>query len=120
MKENIIRVLKVEPQKPPEVVNLENTLPAMQKAVGGLIEIIEIESNVCILCNEEGKLIGLEPNRRFGNDILVGTFYITGADEKGNLTSLSDQQLQKYAARFAQPEVFNKDTIDPFLEFIKL
>jgi hypothetical protein len=36
MKEDNIRVLKVEPQKEPEVVTLKNDLESMQEAVGGL------------------------------------------------------------------------------------
>ena len=63
MKEDNIRVLKVEPQKEPEVVTLKNDLESMQEAVGGLIEIIDLSETACVLCNEEGKLNGLEGNR---------------------------------------------------------
>ena len=82
MKEKTIKVLKVEPKKLPEVCELENELDALQKAVSigadyqGLIEILYINERICILCNEEGKLIGLEPNRRIRNDILCGVFYV--------------------------------------------
>lgn len=34
------------------------------------------DDNACILCNEEGKLIGLEPNRRLGKDILISKLKI--------------------------------------------
>ena len=61
----------------------------------GLIEIIGIDDNVCILCNEEGKIIGLEPNRKFYNDILCGVFYVTGEDDDGNLASLSSDMQEK-------------------------
>ena len=77
MKENIITVLKVEPGKHPELCHLRNDLDALQKAVSigcdsqGLIEIIELEDGICLLCNEEGKLLGLEGNRKIGNDITM-------------------------------------------------
>lgn len=110
MKQKRIRVLKVEPGKEPTLVTLNNNLDDLQKAVSigapsqGLIEIITLEEDVCILCNEEGKLISeLKPNRRLGNDILVGTFYVTGQDRCGNLTTLSEAKMQKYAKLFEKP-----------------
>ncbi len=108
MKEKEIKVLKVSPCKAPEVVTLTNELEELQKAVSieadyvGLIEIIAIDDDICILCNEEGKLIGLPPNRRIGHDVICGTFYILGEDsEEGELTSLSDKDIEKYKAIFA-------------------
>lgn len=83
MTKRTIKVLKVEPHKRPEQVYLHTDLDSLQKAVSigcdaqGLIEIIPIERGVCLLCNDEGKLLGLEGNRRFGNDILTGVFYVT-------------------------------------------
>lgn len=65
MKEKKITVLMVEPHKNPTVTTLTNGLDALQKAVSigadyqGLIEIIGVEENVCILCNEEGKAMVL-------------------------------------------------------------
>ena len=109
MKQKRIRVLKVEPGKEPTLAMLNNNLDDLQKAVSigapsqGLIEIITLEEDVCILCNEEGKLIGLEPNRRLGKDILVGVFYVTGQNDEGDLTSLSESKMQKYAKLFEKP-----------------
>ena len=82
MKQKEITVLMVEPGEHPRVTTLKNNLDSLQKAVSigakgqGLIEIISLENGDCILCNEEGKLIGLEGNRRFGDDILTGVFYV--------------------------------------------
>ena len=110
MKEKIIKVLKVAPHSKPEEVVLNNTLEALQKAVSegadsvGLIEIIPLTDTASLLCNEEGKLIGLEPNRRIGHDIICGTFYVVGEDRHGNLTSLSAKDMDYYMNRFAVPE----------------
>ena len=77
-----ITVLMVEPGEHPRVTTLKNDLDSLQKAVSigaeqqGLVEIISLENGDCILCNEGGKLIGLEGNRRFGDDILTGVFYV--------------------------------------------
>ena len=43
------------------------------------------------------------PNRRFGNDILVGVFYVAGQDNDGNLRSLSEAKMQKYTKLFEKP-----------------
>ncbi len=106
MKEKKINVLMVEPHKPPCMVELNNDLDSLQKAVSigadeqGLIELVHLEDNVYILCNQEGKLIGLEPNRRLGNDILCGVFYVVADDEDGNLVSLTEVQQARYAQMF--------------------
>ena len=68
MKESVIKVLKVKPHEHPEVYMLKNTLEAMQEAVGGYIDIVGLDDNVCILLNDERILIGLEVNRRIGNN----------------------------------------------------
>lgn len=106
MKQKKIKVLMVAPHKPPCMVELNNDLDSLQKAVSigadeqGLIELVHLEDNVYILCNEEGKLIGLEPNRRLGEDILCGVFYVVADDEEGNLVSLTEAQKERYARMF--------------------
>ena len=107
----------VEPGNHPREVVIQNDLDSLQKAVSigadyqGLIEIIGIDDRVCILCNEEGKLIGLEGNRRFGDDIIAGVFYVVGEDGFGNLTSLPDAEMEKYRKLFWEPEVFSSDDV---------
>ena len=119
MKETTIKVLKVEPKKLPEVCELENELEALQKAVSigadytGLIEILYVNERICILCNEEGKLIGLEPNRRIRNDILCGVFYVTGQDKEGNLTSLTDDEIETFKSVFGVIEDISQDEVEP-------
>lgn len=70
-----MRVLMVEPGKEPFVTQIGNDLESLQKAVDGLIEVLYLEENVLIVCNEEGKCMGLEGNRRIDNgDIIAGAF----------------------------------------------
>ena len=110
MKEKEIKVLMVEPMKHPEVVLLENDLKGLQEAVGGLIEIINLEEKVCLLCNDEGKLIDLPGNRRIGDDIIAGVFYICGSDEE-DLCSLAEDKLEYYKDLFFEPEEFKQDEV---------
>ena len=112
MKESVIKVLKVKPHEHPEVYMLKNTLEAMQEAVGGYIDILGLDDNVCILLNDEGKLIGLEGNRRIGSDIIVGDFFVCGSDEEGNLASLNEEELDTYTKFFYEPQEFTKEEIE--------
>jgi len=59
-----ISVLLVEPNKYPKMIEIDDTLEAMQEVVGGDIEeYMPFEDEVAIICNEEGKVNGLSPNR---------------------------------------------------------
>lgn len=59
-----ITVLLVEPNKYPKITEIEDSLEAMQKIVGGNIEVYSpFNDEVAIICNEEGKMIGLPLNR---------------------------------------------------------
>ena len=121
MRERRIRVLKVEPGKHPEVTELDNDLDSLQKAVSigadaqGLIEILPLEEGACLLCNEEGKLIGLEGNRRVGDDIITGVFYVTGEDAEGNLSSLPTAQIEKYMDAFWNIEQYSQADVEKAL-----
>ena len=117
MKEKEITVVKVEPMKNPVIATLTNDLDSLQKAVSigadyqGLIEFVYLEDNVSILCNEEGKLIALEPNRRLGEDILCGVFYLVAEDKNGNLKSLTPAQQDRYLRMFWNPDIISNDDI---------
>jgi hypothetical protein len=117
MKEKEITTVKVEPMKEPVIACLKNDLDSLQKAVSigapeqGLIEFVWLEDNVSILCNEEGKLIGLEPNRRLGDDILCGVFYIVAENDEGELISLTDLQQERYSKMFRDPDLIFKDEV---------
>ena len=113
-----ITVLMVEPGKHPKVTTLKDDLDSLQKAVSigadyqGLIEFVSLGNGDCIMCNEEGKLIGLDGNRRLGNDILVGVFYIMSENEDGELLSLSEKKIKRYTELFWEPETFDRSDIE--------
>ena len=120
MKQKKIKVLMVEPGKHPIETELDNDLDSLQKAVSigtdyqGLIELIPVEpveSGVLILANEEGKLNGMEGNRKFGYDILCGVFYVCSEDDGGNPASLSEENMAKYKSRFWHPEFYTDDDV---------
>ena len=118
MKEKEITVVKVAPMKAPVIDTLVNDLDSLQKAVSigaseqGLIEFVHLEDNVSIICNEEGKLIGLTPNRRLGDDILCGVFYVVAEDRNGNLKSLSPAQQDKYLKQFLNVDIIEAHEVE--------
>lgn len=121
MKKKELTVLMVEPGQHPKVAKIKNDLDSLQKAVSigadyqGLIEFVSLGNGDCIMCNEEGKLIGLEGNRRLGNDILVGVFYIMNENEDGELLSLTDAKIKRYTELFWEPEKFTQAEIEETL-----
>lgn len=113
---NKIRILIVEPDKEPYKKKIPHTLKDMQKVVGGLIEIVELEYNVELICNEEGKIYNLPMNRAIQNDIVAGTFFIAG-QHNGETISLSKKQIKRYKDIFKLNR--DKDLIDMINKEVK-
>ena len=64
-----MKVLMVEPGKSPYAAEIESGLKSLQAAVGGDIQAVyPYEDPVALICNEEGKLMGLPLNRALFDD----------------------------------------------------
>lgn len=107
-----MKVVVVEPTRRPYVKDVKEGLESLQHEVDGYIEAIyPFDDDVAIVCNEEGKLNGLQANRGLydedGNlyDILVGTFLVVGLAED-DFGSLSDELAKKYLNKFWKMEAF--------------
>ena len=109
-----MQVIVVEPKKKPMVQDIGSDLASMQKIVGGSIEAVyPFADPVALICNEEGKLLGLPLNRALRDDagevydIISGTFFLCAAPtDSEHFESLTDQQVKTYMERFAMPEMF--------------
>lgn len=103
-----LRALLVKENELPVEVEIPNTLSSLQKQVDGLIEYYympDIEDAV-IICNEEGKINGMGPNREVGRDIIFGPFLIVGDDaEIGESRSLTDEQISKFKDMFNEKSI---------------
>lgn len=111
-KPNLIQAVLCEPGKWACITTINHTLASLQQIVGGCIEAVyPFDDPVAIICNEEGKINGLELNRALrderGNiyDILAGTFLIVGLGEE-DFASLSNEYQEKYCKLFEAPEIF--------------
>lgn len=110
-----MRILIVEPRKCPREAEITDSLEEMQKVVGGNIQAIyPFEDSAAVICNEEGSNLALPQNRAiYSKDgkkvvtIICGTFFICDAPAwSEHFLSLSAEQLERYSALFAIPEVF--------------
>jgi len=110
-----MNVLVIEPMRKPYAKEIDGDLESMQTVVGGLIQATYPfeDETVALICNEEGKLIGLPFNRALRDengilyDIIAGTFLICSApSDSENLAGLSEEQIQKYKSKFEQIEIY--------------
>lgn len=75
-----MKVIWKEPGKAFEVREVENTLEALQKAVGGYIETFTFAEDACVICDEEGRLKGKPYNCEIWTVDFCGTILIAGVD----------------------------------------
>jgi hypothetical protein len=114
--------LKVRVNGQTEVMDISgDTLSALQSAVGGLVEVVNMKWGVNVWMDEEGKLKNYRVNKfgtmlywetyaitsddyDYGRDLIVGDIVLTGKDdEDGNVLSLTDAEIEhwtKYIDRY--------------------
>lgn len=107
-----LTVLIVEPGKAPYVKEIDPGLESLQHEVDGWIQAVyPFDDPVALICNDEGKLLGMDLNRALRDDqgriydVVAGTFMITGLSED-NFASLSPELIDKYTKEFKHPEMF--------------
>lgn len=96
-----IKVIIIEPEKNPYVKEIYNTLKAKQEIVGGRIQCLPTlfsdKESYDFICNEEGNLQGLTPNRFIFDkqDVIEGNIIIAKADETtGEFVTLNDSEIE--------------------------
>lgn len=67
-----------KPGEPAEVVDIENSLEALQEAVGGYLESFTFAADACVLCDEEGRWKGYPHNTVICGVEFVGPILIVG------------------------------------------
>lgn len=90
-----LKVIFKEVGKDPVVMEIDDTLEAKQKLVGGLIEIVPYKDDLLLICNEEGKITNLKPNLQFDYDYIAGNCFIVGDDyENSGFKSIENSQIE--------------------------
>ena len=110
-----MKVLFIQPLKAPKTVEIDGSLESMQKLVGGYIEAIYPfeDSEICLVCNEEGKLEGLPLNRALYDtegeiyDVIAGSFFVCSApSDSESFASIEDEKLPFLMKRFGAIEYY--------------
>jgi hypothetical protein len=111
--DNLLRIVMIEPGMPACETEIENSLEAMQEAVGGSIEFTHpFDEKVAVVGNGEAKLIGMEGNRKIGTSVYAGPIYITRFDDEGDCVSLTDEQIGQYTDLFRVPEQITPEEVE--------
>lgn len=89
----------------------DDTLPHLQRAVGGCVDVVALTGDLDMWLNDEGLLIGLPVNilatgiaalHGLTHQVYVGPVVLTGgADAEGNTLPLTEQQVQLLQAYVA-------------------
>ena len=110
-----MRIVIVEQGRKPYEAELECDLETMQRCVSGAIEVVYEPGrrDAALICNDEGKLLGMPPSRAIRSDdgqvvdVIAGPFFIAYAPiESENFLSMPDELREKYLEKFRQPERF--------------
>lgn len=112
-----MKIIVVEPFREPYVKNIERTLDNMQKLVGGYIQAVYPfeDEEIALVCNEEGKLQDLTPNRilfRYGKpvDMIVGTFFLCSAPfDSEDFEDIPTELIDKYIKKFSFKELLKNE-----------
>ena len=109
-----IRAVVVMPGKPAIVKEIGGSLKGLQQLVGGMIQAVNpYEDSASFICNEEGKILGLPPNRGLRNesgevyDVIAGPFAVVGISG-GDFVSLTPEQEARYLEMYKAPERFER------------
>lgn len=103
-----INVLIVEAGKVPRPAKVLNTMDTFAEIVGGPVEAgCYLPQRVMLIHNENGKALGLPPNRANprAKDYIAGTFLLCGF-EGDSFTSLTPAQQMEFQEYFAKPGEF--------------
>ena len=91
-----LRIIYKEVGKNPVVMEIDDTLEAKQKLVGGLIEVVPYKEDLLLVCNEEGKILNQKPNLDFGYDYIAGNCFVVGDDfENAGFKSVSEEKIEE-------------------------
>lgn len=112
--EDTIRVVLVEPGRKARIAEIGASLEGYYEAIDTDIiqAIYPFEEEVCIVCDEEGKLKGAPLNRALRDhetkeiyDIIAGTFFVCSCKD-ASFGSLSEDEQRRYLELYKWPEAF--------------
>lgn len=89
-----ITILKKEPGKDLELIEIDGSLSSMQKIVKGYLGRSSLGYNIDLWYNDESLLVpDCKKNLFLGSQIIYGDVFFAAHDHQGNTTSLSVSQM---------------------------
>ena len=88
------KVIICPAEREPYAANVSDSLEALQKIVGGYIKTVTVFTDAVVICNEEGRILGLPENRSFFISGICGDCLICGVDGE-EFASLSEPDCGK-------------------------
>ena len=76
-----MKVLFKEPGKAWRTKLISNDLAILQQLVGGYIEVVTVTSDCAVICNEDGRLLGMPKNVIIAGHEFVGPVLLVGVDD---------------------------------------
>ena len=73
-----IKAIVKQPGLKPMLCEIDNTVKEMQMIVGGYIETVTMTPDLVVICNEDGRRLGLQKNEAFDDTDFVGTIILVG------------------------------------------
>ena len=100
----MVRVLRLCPGRAPEVVELENSLDTLQRAVGGYIEVLKVADRLDSIFNEDGAHDHLGG---FDGVLIKGVALLVRKNAEGDLLDVTDDDIAEVVARFVPANTLN-------------
>lgn len=102
----------IYPHEPARPIHIENTLEALQGFVEGYIEITHpFDDFVCVVGNDEARLIGMDGSAIINGEIYAGPLLIVGVDGEGDFCDLTPEQVNHYLERFKTPAKISPEEV---------
>jgi hypothetical protein len=99
-----VRVLCLRPGRAPEVVEMGDTLDALQRSVGGHIDVVRAGDRLDLIVNEDGAhdVLGT-----FDGISIKGVAVLVRKDGAGHLRDVTDDDIAEVIARFVLARTMN-------------
>ena len=105
-----MKALQKKVGQKPEIVEIPNTLEALQEAVGGYIQAVTDHTAAgvfAVICDEEGRLKGYERNCEINGVDYVGNIVVVGVDGE-EFTDIQDETV-KIITDYINREFYSRD-----------
>ena len=95
-----MKVMSYKVGQEPKIMEIENTLEALQKYVGGYVETFPIGHGLYVICDEDAQLKGAPPNRIVDHitmntsyGMILGDFAVVRV-KNGDFESITDLDIK--------------------------